>query len=88
MESSSPTESVREFLLQKRSSLTYTPDVKMIPGHKLHCQVRVLQKLEQQAGAGGVHEFQKVNGESGQSKRMLSCGYHELVGFEKLSESS
>ena len=27
IESSSPTESVREFLLQKRSSLTHTPDV-------------------------------------------------------------
>lgn len=38
--------------MQKRSSLTHTPDV-----------VRVLQKLEaQHAGATDVHEFQKVNG--------------------------
>ena len=48
----------------------------------------MLQKLEQQAKAGGVHEFQKVNGESGRLERMLSCGYHELVGFVKLSEYS
>ena len=52
LEAGSPTESVRDFLMQKRSSWTHTPDV-----------VRVLQKLEaQHAGAGDVHEFQKVNG--------------------------
>lgn len=52
LEAGSPTESVRDFLMQKRSSLTHTPDV-----------VRVLQKLEaQHAGAADVHEFQKVNG--------------------------
>merc|ERR1719237_169730 len=53
LEAGSPTESVRDFLMQKRSSLTHTPDV-----------VRVLQKLEaQHAGAGDVHEFQKVKNE-------------------------
>ena len=50
LEAGSPTESVRDFLMQKRSSLTHT-------------NVRVLQKLEaQHAGAADVHEFQKVNG--------------------------
>ena len=48
----------------------------------------MLQKLEQQAGAGSVHEFQKVNGESGREERMLSCGSHELVAFEALCEYS
>merc|ERR1719237_2004362 len=53
LEAGSPTESVRDFLMQKRSSLTHTPDV-----------VRVLQKLEaQHAGAADVHEFQKVKNE-------------------------
>ena len=57
-------------------------------GHQLHRQVRVLQKLEQHAGATGVQEFQKLNCKIGRSKRMFSYGYHELVGFVKFSEYS
>ena len=48
----------------------------------------MLQKLEQQAGAASVQEFQKVNRKSGRLKRMFSYGYHDLVGFVMLSEYS
>ena len=48
LEAGSPTESVRDFLMQKRSSLTHNSKI---------------GKLEaQHAGAADVHEFQKVNG--------------------------
>merc|ERR1719510_409983 len=44
---SSPTDSVRELLLQKRVSLTHTPDI-----------IRVLEREQQVSRLQGQHEFQ------------------------------
>jgi len=80
-------ETVRELLLQKRVSLTHTPDI-----------IRVLEREQQVSRLQGQHEFQKVKNElkrvedsettSGRRFSQLSLGSRQAAGMTDMSSSA